>query len=127
MQARMVGDLQVKQDGGRMKTVKTLLTGIPRIEYILGLLIALVVSDGLITEFLTGSGLGREGNPFLQPFMVEGGLLLVKMAGALLSALILWDIYRRQPNLALISSLFFVAFYTGIVYWNLAIFFISQV
>ena len=110
-----------------MKTAKSLSTGIPRIEYILGLLIALVVSDGLITDFLVRSGFGREGNPFLQAFIGEGNLVLIKMAGALLSALILWDIYRRRPRLVLIISLLFVAFYTGIVYWNLVGFFISQV
>ena len=110
-----------------METVKSLSTGIPRIEYILGLLVALVVSDGLITDFLVRSGFGREGNPFLQAVMDEGNLMLIKMAGALLSALILWDIYRRRPRLVLIISLLFVAFYTGIVYWNLVVFYISQV
>ena len=110
-----------------MKAVKYFFTGVPRIEYILGLLIALVVSDGLMTDFLVTGGFGREGNPFLQPIVGEGNLLLVKMAGALLSALILWDISRRRPKLALKFSLFFVFSYTGIVYWSLAVFFISQV
>lgn len=108
-------------------TVKCLLTGIPRIEYILGLLVALVVSDGLISQFLVESKLGLEGNWFLQPFVGEGNFLFIKLGGALLSSLILWDIHRRRPSLALLSALLFVVLYTGIVYWGLAAFFISQV
>jgi hypothetical protein len=110
-----------------MQSLRNLSIGAPRIKYILGLLIALVVSDGLMTDFLIRSGLGQEGNPFLEPIVSDGNILLIKIVGALLSALILWDIHRRRPNLALKTSLLFVICYTAIVYWGLAAFFISQV
>jgi hypothetical protein len=110
-----------------METVRSRPIGIPRIGYILGLLIALVVSDGLITDFLVGSGVGRELNPLLHDLVGEGNFLLLKVAGALLSAIILWQMHKRRPNLVLTSSLFFVVLYTGIVYWNVAAFFITQV
>jgi hypothetical protein len=86
----------------------------------------LVVSDGLISQFLTKYGLGREGNPFLRTFVNEGSFLPLKVAGALLAALILWDVYRKRPRLALISSLVFVALYTGIMFWNLLVYFTGQ-
>lgn len=96
-------------------------------NYSLSMLIVLVVSDGLMTRFLIRSKLGREGNPFLQTWVGEEVFLLVKLLGALLCALILWDISRRYRKLALISSWCFVAIYAGIVLWNLYVFFITQV
>jgi hypothetical protein len=109
-----------------VKVVRAFFTG-TRVEYILGLLIALVVSDGFMTDFLVENGLGSEGNPLLQPFVGGGNLLPLKAAGAFLSALILWDVHRRHPRLAMRISLFFAAFYTGVVYWSIATFFISLV
>lgn len=110
-----------------MKSVSVYLAGRRQIKYILLSLVILVISDGVISQFLARHGLGYEGNPFLRTFVGEGYFLLLKVAGALLGALILWDISRRHPRLAFISSLFFVALYTGIVFWNLAVFFMGQV
>lgn len=109
-----------------MTAVKSLTGSIPRIEYVLGLLVALVVSDGIVTDFLISNGYGREGNPFLQAAIGNGNLLLVKMTGALLGAMLLWQIYKRRPQLVMIVSLLFVGLYTGIVYWNIGVLFISQ-
>jgi hypothetical protein len=110
-----------------LKTSKGYFSGIHRMRYPLAALIALVVSDGLITHFLVRQGLGRERNPLLQTLVGETNFLVIKVLGALLCALILWDIYRRWPKLALISSWCFVVLYAGIVLWNLSVFFISQV
>ena len=111
----------------RLKTIKSYFAGIHRMRYLLGALIALVVSDGVISHFLVTHGLGREGNPFLQILIGKEIFLVIKVVGALLCALILWDIYKRRPKLALISSLCFVVLYAGIVLWNLRLFFITQV
>ena len=86
--------------------------------YLLGLLVALVIGDGLITHFLVTDGIAREGNPLLQPLVGQAGFIVLKVVGALLCAVILWDIYRRHPRLALISTSFFVVFYGVIVLWN---------
>jgi len=96
-------------------------------RYPLGVLIALVITDGLITHFLVTRGLGREGNPFLQNFIGEQSFFIIKVIGVLLCALILWDIYKRQPKMALISSLCFVGIYAVIIVWNMSIFFATQV
>ena len=91
-------------------------------KYLLGLLIVLVTSDGLLTNILIKNGLAREGNPFLQPIVGETGFLILKAVGALLCAVILWDIYKRFPKVALVSTSSFVIFYGAIVLWNLSLF-----
>ena len=89
---------------------------------LLGTLVALVVADGLLSQFLVGSGLGTEGNPFLMGFVSDSSFLYLKLAGALLCALILWDIYKSSYRLAVFASSVFVILYTGIVYWNIIVF-----
>ena len=110
-----------------MKSIKSYFSRTDRILYPLTALTVLVVADGLITRFLVRQGLGQEVNPFIKALAGETHFLVLKVLGALLCALILWDIYRRRPKLALISSWCFAASYAGIVLWNLGIFFISQV
>ena len=101
--------------------------GVRRMRYLLGALITLVVSDGVISHFLVRHGLGREGNPFLETLVGEWSFLIIKVLGALLCALILWDIYKRRPKLAVTTTLCFVVLYAGIVLWNLSVFFTTQV
>jgi hypothetical protein len=93
-----------------------------RLGYLLALLVALVIADGLLTEFLISSRIGREGNIFLAGLVSGGGLIWVKVIGALVSAIILWDVGQRHPRLAFGFTLFFVAAYTGIVVWNISVF-----
>ena len=87
-------------------------------KYLLSLLVALVIGDGLLTRFLIDGGMAREGNPILQPLVGENGFLVLKAAGALVCALILWDVYRRFPRLARIFTWCCVIAYAGIVIWN---------
>jgi len=94
---------------------------------LLGVLIGLVVSDGVISRFLVTERLGWEANLFLQTIVGKDIFLAIKLFGVLLCALILWDIYRKWPKLAVISSLCFVILYSGIVFWNLYVFFSAQV
>ena len=95
-------------------------------NYLLAVLIALVFTDGLISNFLIIRRLGREGNPFLQTLVSEWNFLAIKVAGVLLCALILWDIYKPRSKLAPISCLCFVVLYAGVVLLNLCLFFGSQ-
>ena len=101
--------------------------GVLRIGYVLSLLVALVAADGLISQFLVRSELGQEANPFLVNLVADGNFLGIKVAGGLLCGLVLWDVYKQRQKLAVVSSLGFVALYTGIVLWNLYMFFIGQV
>ena len=46
------------------------------VRNLLGTLFALVVADGLISDFLISQGLGRELNPVLSAFMEQGTFLV---------------------------------------------------
>jgi hypothetical protein len=91
-------------------------------KYLLGLLVVLVIGDGLLTRFLLDGGLAREANPFLQPLVGDNGFLILKVVGALLCAFILWDIHRRFPKVALVATWCFVIAYGVIVLWNTSLF-----
>jgi len=95
---------------------------IRRVEYLLGTLLSLVVADGLISQFLIKNGLGHEANPFLRVLVMENDFLIIKMCGAILCVLILWNIARRLPRLIFIFSTCFVGLYTAILFWNIAVF-----
>ena len=109
-----------------MKTARSSWIARHRMKCLLGVMMALIIADGLVTEFLVSNRLGREGNPFLEPLVGQSTFLIIKAAGALLAAFILWDIHRRQPNLAFVASICFVVVYGGIVCWNLAVVFLAQ-
>jgi hypothetical protein len=91
-------------------------------KYLLGLLILLNIADAVLTNVVVGLGLGNEGNPFLLGLVGGPGFIIIKVIGALICAFILWDIHRRHPRLAFVSTSVFVAFYTGVVTWNSAVF-----
>lgn len=89
---------------------------------ILGVLFALVVADGVITQYLVMNNLGIEGNPFLTAWVDQDKFLYVKILGALFSVFILWDIHKHWSRLAISASILFVIVYTCIVYWNIGMF-----
>jgi len=91
-------------------------------KYLLGLLVGFEIADGVLSYFLIRHGLGREANPFLQPMVGDVNFLIIKVVGGLLCALILWDIHRRLPRVALITTSCFAVFYAVIVSWNLGLF-----
>jgi len=87
----------------------------------------LVVADGIITRFLISRGLGVELNPFLKTWVGSDTFLWIKLGGALMAALILWDLsgWDRSPGKlrASITIGCLVAFYAAIVIWNLFVLF----
>ena len=91
-------------------------------KYLLGILVFFVVLDGVLTQLLINSGLAHEGNPILQPIVGEAGFIVLKVVGALLCALILWDVYRHFPRVGIIAAFVAVIGYGGIVAWNSSIF-----
>ena len=98
-----------------------------RVEYLLGTLLSLVVADGLLSQFLIKSGIGQEGNPFLKVLVAEGNFLIVKMCGAIICVLILWNIAKRLPRLVFIVSSCLVGLYTAILFWNIVVFLVFRV
>ena len=83
-----------------------------------GALFSLVVTDGIITQYLITHGIAWELNPFLASFIDENMFLLIKAIGVLLAITILWDISKRNYRIALVTSSLFVMFYTLVVMWN---------
>jgi hypothetical protein len=88
------------------KILKNLFSGRHKIMYLLGALIGLV-------------------NPLLQPLVGDIGFMVLKVAGALLCALILWDVHRRFPRVGLIATSVAVAGYAVIVIWNTSLFLLA--
>ena len=89
-----------------------------KIKFLLAALVGLVTLDGVLTEFLVGKGLAREGNPLLEPLVGEVGFMILKVVGALLCAFILWDVHRHFPRVAVIATSIAVIGYAFIVVWN---------
>jgi hypothetical protein len=87
-------------------------------KYLLGILVVLVVLDGILTRFLIDGNLAREGNPLLAGIVGEDIFMVLKIAGAMLCALILWDVYKRYPRIGRIVTWCGVVFYSGIILWN---------
>ena len=99
--------------------------GKKQMKYLLIILVGFVILDGLLTEFLINGGMAREGNPILEPLVGDVGFMLLKVAGSLLCAFILWDVYRRFPRVATGATWVFVAAYGGIIIWNTSLFLVS--
>ena len=93
------------------------------IRALLGAMAALVVADGIISQFLITKGFAYEGNPFLRHLVGDERFLSIKVAGAFLATTALWYIYKRRPRLAFAVTICFLVFYTIVVFWNLYIFF----
>lgn len=96
-------------------------------KYLLGFFMGFEILDGVISHFLIRNGLAREGNPLLTPLVGEVNFLIIKVVGAFICALILWDIYRRLPKVALIATSFIVVFCAGVVVWNSGLFLLVKV
>ncbi len=91
-------------------------------KYLIVLLILFNIADGIVTYFLVKHGVGKEVNPFLQQLVDQPTFMIIKVVGVVLCALILWDVYRRHPRLALVSTSCFVISYAVVVLWNSSLF-----
>ncbi len=95
-------------------------------KVLLGTLIALVVADGIISEFLITNGAAREGNPLLQTWIGDDMFLPIKLLGVFLATVCLSYIGRNNARLSLICTTSFVGVYTVVVYWSLSIVLYAQ-
>jgi hypothetical protein len=101
------------------------LQGRKKMFYLLIVLMAFVILDGVLTEFLIGGGTAYEANAFLAPMIGEVGFMLLKVFGALFCALVLWDIHTRNRKLALTVTWIATAGYGIIVLWNSSLFLVK--
>ena len=105
---------RVLMQGGRKKII-----------YLLIILVCLVVLDGLITEYLIDGGNASEANPFLESLVGEPAFMILKVVGALFCAFVLFDVYRRFPKTATVTTWIAVAGYFAIVLWNVSLIFLT--
>ncbi len=89
---------------------------------LISLLVALEAADGIFTYSAVGRGLVREGNPLMMSLAGTGNFLIIKIAGAIVCALLLWLLYKRFPRISLATASSIVVFYAGVLTWNLGIF-----
>ncbi len=111
----------------QVMTLKRYFAGSYRTRLLLGTLFALLVADGLITNFLVTHRFAIEVNLLLVMWVGKDVFLLIKVVGAFLAALLLWEMHQRHQKLVLGATLCFVVSYTFIVYWGLYVFFAFQV
>jgi len=110
----------------RVKVSKLLLAKMRQARYLLWLLCSLIVADAIISNFIVRSGVGTEGNPFIQSIVGQTSFVFLKLSAALFSSLILWKVFKQHRRLGLASIILFVMLFTAILWWNLGIWFIGQ-
>ena len=92
-------------------------------KYLLGLLCGLQISDGVFTDIMVRNNLVSEGNPLMQPLIMGGSFLAIKITGAIICFWILRKLYGRFPRLALTVTSSIVVFYGAVMLWNFSVFF----
>jgi hypothetical protein len=95
-------------------------------RYLVLLLGSLVVSDGLISNFIVQSGAGMESNPLTQGIVGQTSFVFVKLSAAIIGSLLLWKLFRQHPRLGRAGIIVFATLYTAIVWWNLTTWFVGS-
>jgi Domain of unknown function (DUF5658) len=93
---------------------------------LLTILVVLVVADGLITRFIINNRLGAEANVFLQSWVQSDSILIIKLVGSVLAALILWRLYLRNHKTGWILTSFFASAYFLIIIWNFIVIYVMR-
>jgi Domain of unknown function (DUF5658) len=93
-------------------------SGNRRMLYLLISLVSFIIMDGVLTQYLVPRGQAQEANPFIQPLVGQTSFMIIKIVGAFICAVILWDVHRRFPRLGLIATWIAVIGCGAIVLWN---------
>jgi hypothetical protein len=92
-------------------------------KYLIYSLISLEVLDGAVTHWSVRRGLVQEGNPLMASIAGDWNFLILKAAGAALSAVVLWRLYQHFPRIALTVTSSIMVFYGVVLAWNSSILF----
>jgi len=123
----ILGLLLIKQATGKNKkitiTSETISKDInkkilKKINIPLALLVLFIIMDALLTQYFVPSGKVNEANTFIAPLVGQPGFMIIKTVGALICAVLLWDVHRRFPKLGRIATWIAVVGYGAIVLWN---------
>ncbi len=89
-----------------------------KISYLLIALVSFITIDGLLTQYLVSQSDFKEANRFMAPLVNQPSFLIIRIVGAILCAVLLWDINRRFPKAGLIVTWIAVIGCGAIVVWN---------
>jgi hypothetical protein len=81
----------------------------------------LQAGDGWLTCLLVSRGLAQEGNSLVQSIAVDGSYVWIKILGAVICGLALWQLSLRFKNLAMAVMCAVSGFYVAVFAWNLGI------
>ena len=84
-----------------------------------GALFALIMADGIITEFAVSNDVGYEANPLLADMLGSTSFFLFKLLGAVLVILFLRNVSMKHYRVGLIGSCAAVLLYIVVVFWNI--------
>lgn len=88
------------------------------IKQLLALLLGLQVADGVLTWWAVSAGMAQEWNSCVANLAGSWYFPVIKVAGAIVSALALWGVYGRFPKTALMGAGSIVVLYSTILVWN---------
>ncbi len=88
-------------------------------KLLLGTLISLIVADGVISQFLIAHGIAREGNPFIQIWIVDDFFLAVKFLAPyfLGRPYLYFQIYSQVPESSLAEKVLSIFTPQKILLW----------
>ncbi len=92
-----------------------------KLIYLLVTLVSFIIIDGLLTQYFVPRGDFKEANSFMEPLVGQPSFLIIKIVGALLCAVLLWDIHRRFPKVGLIATWIAVIGCGAVVLWNVSL------
>jgi len=83
--------------------------------------ITLEIADGIFTYFAVVNHQVNEANPILLYFAGTGTFVVMKVACALIGALLLLLVFKRFPHIAQIGAACVVIFYLAVMAWNFSV------
>jgi hypothetical protein len=87
-------------------------------KLLLVLLVSMMSIDGIVTYWAVTNELARESNNIVAPIAGDWQFILLKVVGAIVSALVLWNVYKHFPRIALLGANCVVVFYVVVLTWN---------
>ena len=93
-----------------------------KVRVTLYVLLATIIADGLLSQFLVTRGFGPETNPLLQSLVGTESFLPIKITGGFLATTFLWIKYNAAPKRVYTVIVVALGIYTLIVYWNLFVY-----
>jgi len=90
---------------------------------LLGLMIAVQLTDAISTQALVGIDAVREANPLVSGTINTGLFLPLKVLGLVIVSGLLWWLSQRLPRLAVLVTIITLILGNGVLFWNASVLF----